>query len=125
MYTMNNTTSLTVSGSDTIEDTLLKAMGDSPLGAIFLMPEGKINMALMPYPEDDPEALDEWAQAADLVAFLMHAVSREDWWSEWSTEEEQQRDRVMDALDKLDREKVRQSLRVIPGGLDEQEDEDV
>ena len=125
MYTMDNTISLAMSGSDTIEDTIIKAMEDTPLGAIFLMPEGKINMALMPHPEGDPETLDEWTQAADLVAFLMHAISREDWWAEWSVEEERHRDRVMDALDKLDRERVRQSLRVFPGGLDEQEDEDV
>jgi hypothetical protein len=125
MYTMDNTISLALSGSDTIEDTLMKALGDSPLGALFIMPEGKIDMALAPYPEDNPEELDEWTQAADLVAFLMHAISREDWWSEWSVEEEQHRDRVMTALNKLDRERVRQTLRVIPGGLDEQENEDV
>ena len=124
---MNESITLTMSGSDTVADTLLSSMdGDgAPLAAIFLLPEGKINMALTPCPAQGPEELDEWAQAADLVAYIMHAVSREDWWSEWSTEEEQRRDEVMDALDQLDRERVRQSLRVIPGGLDEQEDEDV
>ena len=125
MYTMKDSMTLTMSGSDTVEDTLLRAMEAPPLAAIFLLPEGKINMALTPCPGESPEELDEWAQAADLVAFLMHAVSRDDWWTEWSAEEEQRRDKVMDALDQLDRERVRQSLRVIPGGLDEQEDEDV
>jgi len=101
-----------------VTDTLMAGMGVAPLGGIMLLPGGDINIALTNFPVD-PADEEEWSQAADMVAFLTHCLSRHDWWDEWIYHEEKDREEVFNELEKIDREIMRSKLTVLKGGLDD------
>lgn len=105
-------------------DLLSNLMENKPLAGVYLLPKGEVLPFTSAEPEDDGsmEHLDrmaDWFVSQDAIRFLLYALERDDWKREFSEWEATLEETLLIAKRAVERDKLRKSLRVIDGGLDD------
>ena len=88
-----------------------------PLAALLLLKDGDAQVVL----GDEPTSVvdrDDWETASNALAYLVYAISREDWCAEWAQSEHQLRRQFEEGIREVERDRLRSSFRVIDGGAD-------
>ena len=86
-----------------------------PLAALLLLKDGDAQVVLGD-PPSDPRDLSDWETASNALSYLVYAISREDWCAEWSQSEHQLRRQFEEGIKEVERDRLRQTFRVIDGG---------
>ena len=98
---------------------LEKGLGDlneAHAGIVFKGGLARVAMAPPPDITAPTEDVQDWSDATGLLSFLMYALDREDWMSEFIEYEVAMKDAIIDAIDKAHYQDVRSKFRVIEGG---------
>ena len=95
-----------------------------PLGGVYLLPEGGILPFTCAEPEDDGSmdylnTLADWHVSQEAIRFLLYALERDDWKREFSEWESTLEETLLLAKRAVERDRLRRSLRVIDGGLED------
>ena len=107
-----------VTGSDG-EIGIQKGLGDLSechSGIVFTGGMARVAMSEPPDLTADPEKVQDWTDACGLLSFVMYALDREDWMSEYIAFEVAMNDAIMEAIDKAHYKDMRSKFRVIEGG---------
>ena len=102
-------------GSFRFEGPGLKA--NPPLAALLLLKDGDAQVVLGDEPTSAVDR-DDWETASNALAYLVYAISREDWCAEWAQSEHQLRRQFEEGIREVERDRLRSSFRVIDGGAD-------
>ena len=89
-----------------------------PLAALLLLKDGDAQVVL----GDEPTGVvdrDDWETASNALAYLVYAIGREDWCAEWAQAEHQLRRQFEEGIRELERDRLRNSFKVIDGGADD------
>jgi hypothetical protein len=104
-------------------DPILDILDSRPLGGVYLMGDGDVVPFLSAAP-DDAEDSDEYDMAQMAVRYVMYALDRDDWkreFAEWEATLEESLHATKEAILK---DRLRASLRVIPGGKIDDDERD-
>ena len=113
-----------VTGSDG-NATLAEGLGDlTDVHSGIVFKGGMARIAMSPPPELTApiDEVQDWSDACGLLGFVMYALDREDWMSEFIEYENMVRDSIMTAVDKAHLQEVRSKFTVIEGGKQDIED---
>lgn len=110
-----NTDTPVAQGSFRFEGPGLKS--NPPLAALLLLKDGDAQVVLGDPPTDAADR-DDWETASSALAYLVYAVSREDWCAEWAQSEHQLRRQFEEGVREVEKERLRSTFRVIDGGAD-------
>ena len=86
-----------------------------PLAALLLLKDGDAQVVL----GDEPSSVvdrEDWETASNALAYLVYAIGREDWCAEWAQSEHQLRRQFEKGIREIERDRLRNSFRVIDGG---------
>ena len=106
-----------------VDNNMLSVLASKkPLAGLYLLPEGGILPFTCAEPEDDGslehlDTLADWHVSQDAIRFLLYALERDDWKREFSEWESTLEETLLLAKRAVERDKLRRSLRVIDGGL--------
>ena len=89
-----------------------------PLAALLLLKDGDAQVVLGDEPTGAVDR-DDWETASNALAYLVYAIGREDWCAEWAQSEHQLRRQFEEGIRELERDRLRNSFRVIDGGADD------
>ena len=105
-------------GRDPVTDLL----NNRPLGGIYLLGDGDVVPFLSAAPDDaDEEEAMEYDIAQMAVRYVMYALERDDWKHEFAEWESTLEESLRANAEAVRRSRLRASLRVIPGGKDDEE----
>ena len=105
-------------GRDPVTDLL----NNRPLGGIYLLGDGDVVPFLSAAPDDaDAEEAMEYDIAQMAVRYVMYALERDDWKHEFAEWESTLEESLRANAEAVRRSRLRASLRVIPGGKDDEE----
>ena len=82
----------------------------------MLMPGGGVHLFLSPTPEDGDTAWEEWTEAADVTSYLLYALDRSDWISEFQLREMEILQKWAEKEAEKERSRLKAKFRVIQGG---------
>ena len=89
--------------------------GNPPLAALLLLRDGDAQVVLGDEPAGEGDH-DDWETASNALAYLVYAISREDWCAEWAQSEHQLRWQFEEGIREVERDRLRSSFEVIDGG---------
>ena len=112
-----NTDTPMAQGSFRFEGPGLKA--NPPLAALLLLKDGDAQVVLGDEPINVADR-EDWETASNALAYLVYAVSREDWCAEWAQSEHQLRRQFEEGIREVERDRLRNSFKVIDGGANDQ-----
>ena len=105
-------------GRDPVTDLL----NNRPLGGVYLLGDGDVVPFLSAAPEDaDEEEAMEYDMAQMAVRYVMYALDRDDWKHEFAEWESTLEESLRANAEAVRRDRLKASLRVIPGGKAEEE----
>ena len=105
-------------GRDPVTDLL----NNRPLGGVYLLGDGDVVPFLSAAPEDaDEEEAMEYDMAQMAVRYVMYALERDDWKHEFAEWESTLEESLRANAEAVRRDRLKASLRVIPGGKAEEE----
>ena len=109
-------------GRDPVSDIL----DNRPLGGVYLMGDGDVVPFLSAAPDDaDDDTAMEYDMAQMAVRYVMYALDRDDWKSEFAEWESTLEESLRATTEAIRRDKLKASLTVIPGGkIDEESEKD-